>query len=173
MWSWTASFYHAAAADQFEVFARPVTYLAVSVRSADGVRHAVDVSVALSEEFCLGPGGRRPDGRQPGGARGGVLCAKGSASQKKLTRSGDDLRIEWGYLYLAVAGGRTAYTHADGMSWISGAASLCTCCAQQAVFALAYDDVDSLIYFGRPVKAWWARGGARITEVLHDALARV
>ena len=82
-------------------FSRPVTYLTWTVRSIDGKKHAVKLYYDNSAEICVD-------------APSQAVCAKrleteklnilrfGSADQNVLCRPGDDLRIEWGYAFLAV-----------------------------------------------------------------------
>jgi hypothetical protein len=98
-----------------EILARPVTYLIWSVQSVDGRAHRVklyfDASAALAVD--------RPDqlamwSRHKAGDL--EVARIGAVEQRMLTRSGDDLRIDWGYFYLAVPPGpgvaRTAGTRA-------------------------------------------------------------
>ena len=42
--------------------------------------------------------------------------------------------------------------------------------APDALFALAYDDIRSLIYFGRELSAYWNKNGKTITEAIEEAL---
>ncbi len=98
-----------------DILARPVTYLAWSVQSSDGKPHKVKLYVDAPASLAVD----RPD--QPAmwsrHKVGELEVARiGAVEQRMLTRSGDDLRIDWGYFYLAVPPGpgivKTAGTRA-------------------------------------------------------------
>jgi hypothetical protein len=84
-----------------EVLARPVTYLAWSARATDGRSHSVKVYVDSSSYIALNRPEQRPQWSR---MRIGDFDALrvGSAEQNVLGKSGDDLRIDWGFFYLAV-----------------------------------------------------------------------
>jgi hypothetical protein len=98
--------------DDLDVLARPVTYIAWDVNSTDGAQHRValffDAAASLAvndpaQEVTMGR--YREDGNE-------VLRA-GSKEQKVLQRWGDDVRIDWGFLYVAAPqseNGRAALT---------------------------------------------------------------
>jgi len=86
--------------DDLEVLSRPVTYITWDVNSTDSAQHQValffDAGASLAvndpaQEVTMGR--YREDGNE-------VLRA-GSQEQKVLKRWGDDVRIDWGFLYLA------------------------------------------------------------------------
>ena len=100
--------------DDFYLLSRPVSYLEIAQKNLDGKTHRVSVKISVSEEICM-------DLRGDGAVDCEILSLTptlasvkmGLAEQKMLTRSGDDLRIEWGYFYLSVEGGRVGVTSAD------------------------------------------------------------
>ncbi len=87
-----------------EVLARPVTYVTFSVRSIDGRPHSVSIYldclgdwvVNTSEQLVVW--GRYRIGNMQ-------VLRIGSQEQAILQKSGDDLRIDWGYLHLAMPEG--------------------------------------------------------------------
>ena len=165
----SAAFTTAFLPDQKEIFARPLSYAGVSVIFTDGRSHDVRVRFAASEEFVLDKPGDAPVLWETVQLGENLGCVRmGSAVQKKLTRSGDDLRIEWGYLYLAAEKAETSAFVEGGQRFIQIERPFAD--GETAAFALAYDDIDSLIYFGQPVKAWWKRNGTSIDEVIRVAL---
>ena len=94
------SFTTPALPDDIDKLSRPITYLTYKVNSSDGqpkdVRLYFEVSAGLTVNT--------PDQIVTGGfERPGDLVAlkMGSQDQDILGRKGDDLRIDWGYVYLA------------------------------------------------------------------------
>lgn len=91
--------------DDLELLGRPVSYVDLSVRSTDGQAHTVsayyDWSAAWSvgnQETELTWGRHRADDVE--------ALFMGAAQQQPLKRSGDQVQIEWGYLYLSSEPGR-------------------------------------------------------------------
>ncbi len=89
---------------------RPVAYCRVSYESLDGKPHAVKVRFTVSEELCLNERGEGRALAYPVSIDGVTAIKMGSGSQNVLWRSGDDIRIDWGYFYLGAywkKGGKT------------------------------------------------------------------
>ncbi len=87
-----------------EVLSRPVTYVIFEARSIDGQPHEVTIYLDCSGEWTV----NTPEQSVSWGRyRIGDMQALriGSQEQAVLQKSGDDLRIDWGYLYLALPGG--------------------------------------------------------------------
>ncbi len=98
-----------------DILARPVTYLVWSVQSADGRPHKAKLYVDAPASLTVD----RPDQLAMWSRHkvGELEVARiGAVEQKMLTRSGDDLRIDWGYFYMAAPSGpgslKTAGTRA-------------------------------------------------------------
>lgn len=90
-----------------DVLSRPVTYVLFDVRSQDGKSHAVSLYFDASAALAV----NTPD--QPVVASrhqiGDLQVLRtGSTEQPMLAKSGDNLRIDWGYFYLAVPGKQSA-----------------------------------------------------------------
>src|ERR1051326_5122387 len=82
------------------VYSRPVTYLRWEVKALDSMKHAVDVYFDASAEITVEQGSERALARvEP--THGLSVLKLGAKEQAVLARKGDDLRIDWGYLYLA------------------------------------------------------------------------
>ena len=80
---------------------RPVSYLEISATACDGRTHDVTVTVTAEDELCLDKKGQS-DTVCETVALGSVRAVKvGNAEQRPLNRSGDDLRIDWGWFWLA------------------------------------------------------------------------
>jgi hypothetical protein len=96
----TLTFITPALAQDLDVLARPVTYVQWEVASADGAPHDVSVYLDCSGEIAV----NRPEQKIAWTrARAGDLqvLRVGTTEQPVLEKHGDDLRIDWGYFYLA------------------------------------------------------------------------
>lgn len=154
--------------DDYEHLTRPVSYLQISADSLDGRSHTVSVTIAASEELCLDTKGQMPVTMETAVLPEQIQLAKmGSVEQSVLAKSGDDIRIDWGYFYLTVQGDPAqASTRQDEMSWVTASADVSR---NAALFAFAYDDVESMVYFGRRLKSWWNRDGKTIETAIQEA----
>ena len=87
--------------DDLDLLSRPATYIVWDVRSTDGKAHDVKVYIDATSHIAVD----RPEQRAAWSRHeldGMQIARIGSVGQEMLTRSGDDLRIEWGHFYLAV-----------------------------------------------------------------------
>ncbi|HEY0111167.1 MAG TPA: DUF4965 domain-containing protein, partial [Fibrella sp.] len=179
----TANFLSPLLLDELEVAARPVTYLTFTARSADGKSHAVELYVGASGTLAT----NSPD--QEVVTDAGTTSTLnwlnvGTKQQPILARKGDNVRIDWGYAYLAVpqqmkaqlapgslaelktrfvsqgvlpAGKQSAGAARDyGLAVSIPLGSVGTSPVQKHVM-LAYDDLYSVQYFGKNLRAWWRR----------------
>ena len=146
---------------------RPVSYLKLSYESLDGIEHKVTAKVTVTEELVLNKAGEGRAYSEDVPLSNGTAVRIGSGAQQVLGRSGDDVRIDWGYCYLAVKGAAvTRNEAADSLYAVSVQAEI----KDSLLFAFAYDDISSLIYFGEPVNAYWKKDGRTITGAIEEAL---
>lgn len=97
----TLTFLTPAIASDLDLLSRPLTYLRWEVRSTDAAAHAVQLEFDASTQIAV----NTPDQRVELSRYefGHVSALRAAASdQKMLARAGDNLRIEWGSLYLGV-----------------------------------------------------------------------
>ncbi len=175
--------------DNLDIMTRPVSYLKTEVKSADGAHHTVKIKIAVSEEICLNYRGEDT-----------VVCETiendtysavkiGSEKQPVLAVSGDDIRINWGYFYLATQDGKV-YTETvkvpfvpshghdtapesfkEEMVFACAETELKTCCKPSSLFTFAYDDVKSIEYFGDHLTSYWNKDGKTILTAISEAYA--
>jgi hypothetical protein len=147
------------------MLSRPISYLEVQKESADGARHTVSVKIMMSEEICMNLKG--DDSVEIEELSFGQISVikMGKSDQKKLVRNGDDLRIEWGYFYLSGIGKTFSFTDDDGMNFVGIDAEI----KSTATFCFAYDDIESIQYFGKNLKTYWNKDGALITDEILKA----
>lgn len=154
--------------DDLALLSRPVSYLRACALSADGKKHTVSMKITASEELCLDTAGQS-DVLCADAALADMACiCMGNTEQTVLNRSGDDLRIDWGYFYLAACGedAQTLSVH-DTMTRIGVTVELTH---EEALILFAYDDTASLCYFGKPIKSVWNHDGKTIEDALSEAL---
>jgi hypothetical protein len=95
------TFFTPAIMSDLDLLSRPVTYLTWSVQATDGVNH--QVSILLDVDPLIGVNDRS---QQVVTLRNETsllnVLSVGSRDQNILNRSGDNLRIDWGYFHLAI-----------------------------------------------------------------------
>ncbi|MCC6356523.1 MAG: DUF4965 domain-containing protein [Verrucomicrobiae bacterium] len=96
----TLTFLQPALPHDIDVLSRPTVYLIWGARATDGRAHAVSVHVDASTEIAVDVPTQRVAWSQER-IPGLVTLRAGSEDQPVLARNGDDLRIDWGYLYLS------------------------------------------------------------------------
>jgi hypothetical protein len=92
--------------DDLDLLARPLTYLTWEARSLDGKPHAVSVYFEASSELAVNRAGQMVVASAEEAGDLAVLRA-GTKDQPVLAKRGDDLRIDWGYLYAAAPRGES------------------------------------------------------------------
>ena len=101
----TLTFLNPAIPQDMELVSRPVTYVTWSVVSADGKSHDVQIYFDAGSELVVNiPEQRVVWGRYH--VRNLQVLRMGSQEQPVLQKSGDSLRIDWGYLYLVSEPGK-------------------------------------------------------------------
>ncbi len=164
----TARFFTPLLPDDLAVMSRPVSYLELSYVSIDGRGHRVSAKLSASEELCLNVKGQLEV--RPEVVLNDAFSAVriGSVDQPILAKSGDDLRIDWGYLYLAARDAEVGFAKCDKceMTFVTLETEL----NPSALIALAYDDVYSIDYFGDKLKSVWNRDGKTIETAIAEAL---
>ena len=156
--------------DDLTVLTRPVGYIALSYKSVDGQDHTVTASVLASEEFVMNKRGDDTTEREVLTVAGMPTVKMGKTNQTPLNRSGDDLRIEWGYLYLTAPKGevREFVCDQDKMGYIMGTVPVSP--VGDSLILLAYDDCRASIqYFGETLASVWNKNGETIETAIENA----
>lgn len=97
----TLTFFTPAFTDDLDILSRPVTYLRWKVSSSDGAAHKVQVLLDASPDLATSYPGQPVTVSRAQTAQTDLVSV-GSRDQAVLNRSGDDLRIDWGYFRIAV-----------------------------------------------------------------------
>ncbi|MDR2563309.1 MAG: DUF4965 domain-containing protein [Prevotellaceae bacterium] len=178
--------------DNLELISRPVNYLTYKVSSLDGKAHNVAAYFEAAPAWAL----NKPyqESRAEQFAANGLSYLKtGSASQEILGKKGDNVRIDWGYFYLAgkdapeyqyltgdPAALRRAFTDGEtpNVDSIEGRKHLAVIHKIGKVegktqisnrIMLGYDDIYSIQYFGTNLRPYW---NADSSKTIIDAFAQ-
>lgn len=95
------TFFTPAILSDLDLLSRPVTYLTWSIKATDGAQHQVSVLLDVDPVIAVNDRSEKVMSTRNQTSLLNVLSV-GSQDQKILNRSGDDLRIDWGYFHLAV-----------------------------------------------------------------------
>ena len=171
-----------------DVLSRPLTYVSFDVRSTDQRPHQIKIYYDCASTLAVNtPSQKAMWSRHSVGDLSVIRL--GGLDQKVLTQSGDDLRIEWGYVYLAAPRdekGETLGTTSRNRGLYASTLELpephdldvplqtdrdLPLAAMTFEFdvtnsgpvskwlMLAYDDLYSIQYFQRNLRPYWRRKG--------------
>ncbi|MBR5035263.1 MAG: DUF4965 domain-containing protein [Bacteroidales bacterium] len=145
--------------DSPELISRPVNYISYEVKATDGQAHTVSIRFEASPLWAVNtPDQETMSSRVEIGRL--MMLATGTKSQNYFSSKGDDIRIDWGYFYLAAEKTGTATTLFDD-------GTLCLVRAfgkvrnHTGMVMVGYDDVYSIRYFGTQLRPYWNRSGKK------------
>lgn len=160
------SFYTPAFADRPALLSRPASYIRYEITVKDGKEHDIEVYFDVAMEMTT----ERESQNFKVQRTSYSLCV-GNAEQHPLNRSGDDLRIDWGYLHLcktdafvtdgdwrrhyAQTGKLRKYDEDAIFTYGSRATLAYVSRALCDTIVLAYDDVHSVNYFGELLDGYY------------------
>ena len=99
--------------NDLDLLARPVTYVTWEVRSVDGRPHAVSIYADVTGEWAVNTPDQVIDWKHS--TEGAFTIGRcGTTQQAVLAKAGDNRRIDWGYLYVAVPNGGVASDASSG-----------------------------------------------------------
>jgi hypothetical protein len=87
--------------NNWTVLTRPVSYITVLLRSNDGKVHDAQVYLGVSTNVCVNKPEQEVMAKKYVTAEGLPVIQAGTTEQPVLKKKGDDLRIDWGYVYMA------------------------------------------------------------------------
>jgi hypothetical protein len=99
----TISFISPLLIQDLDILARPVSYISVSARSVDGRPHRASLYFDAGAEVAVNDPSQKVVWSRLRDRELEVLSF-GSQEQSVLAKKGDDLRIDWGYFYIAAPG---------------------------------------------------------------------
>lgn len=174
--------------DDLELLSRPVNYISYDVVSNDGQSHDVQIYFDATPEWAVNELNQEVE-LNIGKAGDVVFARTGTKEQPILEKKGDNVRIDWGYFYLASnesesnafvvgdfvatkksflegkslnpATGKLDAVMTKAMPVLAYTRNLKDVSSKRAsgFVMLAYDDIESIQYFGENLKAWWTKDG--------------
>src|SRR6202789_3044581 len=193
-------FFTAALPQDLEALSRPVDYLTWKISSSDGRPHSVSVLLDVNPRVAVNTDDEEVTwGRSK--LPGMEVLRVGSRDQRVLSRGGDNLRIDWGYFYLAVPdqADTTLVTSSSAISAFlasgelpqsddmemprqprEGASHLAVRLRAEVSgdkpvsrhVLLAYDEADSIEYLDRKLPPYWRRNGRTAGAMLAESEAQ-
>lgn len=151
------------------LISRPVSYIHTSVRSLDNASHDVTITLKANEQVCNHEPPHCPVFTNEVEIEDLTAIRIGGQEQAILGRAGDNFTIDWGYAYFAAADSKVDSYFQDNLHGMIIETKLNTASKPSSLFVFAYDDIDSLIYFGDRLKAYWKKDGQTIEEAIKTA----
>ena len=171
--------------NDLDLMSRPVSYITVKLKSVDGEIHDVQLYFGASANIAVDEIHQVTTAESAATSKISFLKA-GTVDQPILEKSGDDLRIDWGQVYLA------ASIEANTTQWVSSVEDAINCfCTgshsnsissgenimlstifpkekiateKEHLILLGYDDIYSINYFETNLRPWWNKDGNNSIE---------
>ncbi|MBS7564096.1 DUF4965 domain-containing protein [Mucilaginibacter sp. Bleaf8] len=163
--------------NDLNLMSRPVSYVSYQVKSRDGKNHKVSVFFGASSSVAVDKPTQQVAAQQYTSGQLAMLKA-GTTQQPVLQKKGDDIRIDWGYMYVAAprAAGVAQYITSAGDAVPSFFEGKTTTTAKQGrqlmlntvipfgtigktavtkYVMLGYDDIYAVQFFKQNLKPWW------------------
>jgi hypothetical protein len=171
----TLTFMTPALPEDIDLLSRPVTYMTYDVRSTDGRKHEVGIRVEASGELAVNEPAQEVVTAILAMDEALRVVQVGSVAQPVLAKRGDDIRIDWGYFYLAAPRSQGASVRASGAGPAPGgetrislefAPMQVTARTTSRWLILAYDDLYSIQFMKKNLRPYWRRNGWEAADLL-------
>lgn len=147
--------------NDIELLSRPISFLEVGVFGTEKAK----VCVMVSDELCLEYKKKTPVVIEKMSCKYPTI-RMGAKEQNILARSGDLIRIDYGYLYVSVKEGQVGTIFEGDSNYLTAVAEAGK---ENVLFAFGYDDIYSLEYFGSKCKSFWNKDGRELVDEIDSA----
>jgi glutaminase A-like protein/uncharacterized protein DUF5127/uncharacterized protein DUF4964 len=180
--------------NDLEILSKPVSYISFKSKSNDGAEHDVQLYFGASTDLAVNVSSQQINAQQYQYGNLSLLKA-GTIEQPVLQKKGDDLRIDWGYVYIAAPLDQQAiqnisaadmaikkFSSAEVVPAINITAGknlmLNTIFSfdkvgsaeKEKLIMVGYDDLYAIQYFWQNLKSWWKlKPGTTIENVLQQS----
>ncbi len=179
--------------DDLGLLARPVSYVTYNARANDKKTHSVKVFLSASSNIAVYKPSQEVTAKKYSTSALSVLKA-GTVEQPLLQKAADDMRIDWGYFYVAApkssgavqfitnsGEAASAFRSGSSASTVTTGRSLAlntvipfgtvTSKPAERFVELGYDEIYSIQYFKRNLRPWWNTSGKETIENQLNAAA--
>ncbi len=164
----------------------PINFIDVEVHSIDGADHRVEVVIDFNERLTYSVKTKRPIRANILPFPEGKIGYMGKMIQRSLNKAGDNRSIDWGWLYVSGQadvftsneGGKRKYfkqapikdkhTYFKNLTTIK-CAGITADKPLKYFITVAYDDLNSINYFGLPKKGYWCTKYYNIIDAIKAA----
>lgn len=178
-------------AESLDILSRPVSYVVLEESSNDKKEHDVQLYIGVASSLATDNPAQEVTASVEEATNMTYIKA-GTTSQEILKRKGDDVRIDWGYVYVAAPDdqfkwkqdlsleeSRQGYFDASEQKTMHGKKLRLNSRLElkvkaspiEQVLLIGYDDIESVHYFGQNLKGWWKKDGMTIEAALTDSYA--
>ena len=175
--------------NELAILSRPVSYINAKIKSTDGSPHSVQLYFGASTDIAANTSSQPIEAKKYSANNLNILKA-GTKEQPMLQKKGDDVRIDWGYMYVATplaASVSQSITSGDEADVFKPASQSITsgkhlmlntivnmgsigAAEKEQLILIGYDDLYAVQYFNTNLKAWWKNTpGATIEQQLSQA----
>jgi hypothetical protein len=164
----TLTFMTAALPESIDLLSRPVTYVTYDFSATDGKEHAVGIVFDANGEISRNDSSQELVCSASGGEPGAWLNVVkiGTKEQPVLQKKGDDLRIDWGYLYVAARQTEATASYPNDQAELRFADFKVSRRPVSRWLMLAYDDLYSIQYMKKNLRPYWRRNGWEAADLL-------
>ncbi len=176
---------------ELNLVSRPVSYITYKVKSNDGKSHDASLMLSVSSDLAVNTPTQEVVASRSL-SNGMTILKAGTTEQPILEKKGDDLRIDWGYVYVAspdakaiqyIATREDSYPGFAANKLANGGAVKASATKGRSLalntvlsfgkvgstpaekfLMVGYDDIKSVHYFGQDLEAWWKLDNDRSFE---------
>lgn len=148
--------------NDLDLLSRPVNYISYEITANDGKNHNVELYFEADARWALNTPFQ--EANLETFERNGLVFGKvGSREQAVLAEKGDDVRIDWGYFYMAAENDWKAASEGSGIDTQKRVLTLNkqwnSVKKASGKIMLGYDDIYSIQYFHENLRPYWNRSG--------------
>ncbi|HYF31748.1 MAG TPA: DUF4965 domain-containing protein [Chitinophagaceae bacterium] len=186
-------------ASDLDLLSRPVSFITCTVKSNDQRNHTVNLLLGASTNAAVNSS-QQPVRVQSTRAGKLTILQAGTTEQPVLKKRGDDVRIDWGYLYFAAASDHTPTLsrrdEENTVRWFAklgesnspsqkspgnGGVPMQFLLSAAYEFGvgtkpvsrtvlIGYDDLYSIQYFGQNLQAWWKKKYKSLPDLMSKSM---
>ena len=183
------SFRTPALPNDLHLMSRPVSYISYDIEYKDNKEHDTEIYIDICSELCVNNTSQTVNF---GTTDYSVYIGKGD--KDVLSQTGDEIRIDWGYVHLIAPGAeykavsgfdkRDLLKYKHPMAGITEPRKVCEdfpCVSMVRKYSgkdnisdfvcVAYEDFYAIEYFGEKLKGYWANEGDTFESIVHKAIA--